>query len=165
MVAAAVTLILADFLCARDALLLVTAEILSPSDSSELVFMANIAATAVFSVLISDFLSLFDVFELLLPVVLPSIISSAETFSVLSCDAVLSIPCFILSAFAAASAALPEFIEASEGDRETVRETSPGPDSTDAWHVPFVDSADGAVAVAGGGSGGPYADTGYGGEP
>lgn len=110
------------------------AEILSPSDSSELVFIASIAATAAFSVLMSDFsffLALCEVFCFLLLPVLASFISYADAVSVLCAETVLLTSCFMFSALAAASAALPEFIEASEGDLETVRETSPGPDSTD----------------------------------
>ena len=112
------------------------AEILSPSDSSELVFIASIAATAAFSVLMSDFsffLDLCEVFCFLLLPLLASFISYADAVSVsgICVETVLLTSCFMYSALAAASAALPEFIEASEGDLETVRETSPGPDSTD----------------------------------
>lgn len=70
--------------CERDTLLLpvVPADSLSPSDSSELVFIANMAATAAFSVLIRDF-SLFrefsDAFVFLLLYALVSTISSADT--------------------------------------------------------------------------------------
>ena len=153
--------------CERDTLLLpvVPADSLSPSDSSELVFIANMAATAAFSVLIRDF-SLFrefcDTFVFLLLYALVSTISSADTVAEKSVSLISS---FTLAAAAAASASLPELMEASEGDRETVRETSPGPDSKVGGYAPLFGS-NGSEFGGGGRGGGPYADaTGYAGGP